>query len=76
MDLITRELKSNILFIDILYIDILYKVLCSSAMVKSGWTKPTKVAADRLDLPNYELLVAVAQRVESNMNDYPKAMIQ
>ncbi len=52
------------------------KVLCSSAMVKSGWTKPTKVAADRLELPNYELLVAAAQRVESNMNDYPKAMIQ
>ena len=45
-------------------------------MVKSGWTKPTKVAAVRLDLPNYERLLAVAQREGLNVNDYLKALVQ
>ena len=45
-------------------------------MVKSGWTKPTKVAAVRLDLPNYELLVVAAQRAGLNLNDYLKALVQ
>ena len=45
-------------------------------MVKSGWTKPTKVAAVRLDLPNYEQLVAAARREGLNVNDYLKALVQ
>jgi len=40
-------------------------------MVKGGWTKNTKVAAVRLDLPVYERLIEGL-----NLNDYLKAMVQ
>ena len=45
-------------------------------MVKGGWTKDTKVAAVRLDLPVYERLVEAARRAGLNINDYLKALVQ
>jgi len=45
-------------------------------MVKGGWTKNTKVAAVRLDLPVYERLIEAARREGLNLNDYLKAMVQ
>jgi len=45
-------------------------------MVKGGWTKNTKVAAVRLDVPVDERLIEAARREGLNLNDYLKAMVQ
>ena len=55
---------------------ILLTVLYNCRMVKGGWTKNTKVAAVRLDLPLYERLIEAARREGLNLNDYLKAMVQ